>query len=153
MTMDQQAIQTISELHQKATEVLRSVLSRSATDVAYRQRLLTNPREAITEVTGKPLPADYNVAFVESKADVTLVLPKPVKATELSEGDLDTVSGGTLSAVGATLAAVVSAVAASVSTDDWRQWWDSHQAPTPQVIPDDDNDSNDWMNPTIPSVY
>jgi hypothetical protein len=138
MNMDQQAIQKNQERHQKAEEALSSVLARSATDAAYRQRLLANPREAITEVTGQPMPPNYQVVFVENKADFTLVLPKLVKAAELNEGDLDTVSGGTdvLSAIGATLAASVGISLAVVSTDDWSSWWDRH-TPEQKVITDE----------------
>ena len=130
--MDQQAIE---QNQPKAADLLRSVLARSATDAAYRQRLLTNPREAITEVTGHPLPPDYQVAFVENKADVTLVLPKLVKAAELNEGDLDTVSGGT-EVIASIIGTIVATATVATSTDKWQAWWDKH-TPEQKVITDE----------------
>jgi hypothetical protein len=97
--MNNQEIKTVAqqnpELAEKGARAFQSVLARSATDPEFRQRLLTNPHQAIPEVTGQPLPADYQVVFLENKADATFVLPDPVSPhAELNEAELEAVSGG-----------------------------------------------------------
>jgi hypothetical protein len=75
---------------------VRAVLSRSATDKAFRQLLLSDPRAAIAEATGQAVPANFRVAFVENTADATVVLPPVVSETaELSDSELEAVAGGT----------------------------------------------------------
>jgi hypothetical protein len=97
----QAALQQTPDIASKGAEALNSVLARSATDPDYRQKLLNDPRGAISEVTGKPLPADYKVAFIENKADATIVLPDPVMpGAQLSEGELEVVAGGCTPATG-----------------------------------------------------
>jgi hypothetical protein len=121
--MDKQRIQKVlqdkPELAAKGAEALQSVLSRSATDSGYRQRLLTDPRTAISEVTGRPLPSDYTVAFIENNADTTIVLP-PVATlapVELNEAELQGVAGGCtpVSGVVASVLSVISSVTWAVS--------------------------------------
>ena len=83
------------EQAQAAQERLNAILARSATDPAFRQKLLADPRAAIAEATGRELPASYTVRFVENTADATVVLPDPVNPNaELSDGELETVAGG-----------------------------------------------------------
>ncbi|MCC6318072.1 MAG: NHLP leader peptide family RiPP precursor [Gemmatimonadaceae bacterium] len=80
---------------QYATEQMQALLSRSATDSAFRQKLLTNPRAAMEEFTGRTAPNDVNIVFVENTADATIVLPDPVDpSAQLSEAELETVAGG-----------------------------------------------------------
>ena len=78
-------------------ELIQSVLARSATDRAFRERLVATPRAALAEFLGKPeseLP-DVNVAFVENTGDATIVLPDVVDTNaELSETELEAVAGG-----------------------------------------------------------
>jgi hypothetical protein len=79
----------------KAAEVLRGMLSRSATDRTFRQKLLTEPRAAIAEYTGHDVPDTFDVVFVENTAAATIVLPDPVDPeAELSEAELEAVAGG-----------------------------------------------------------
>jgi len=76
-------------------ERLQALLARSATDREFRQKLLTDPRAAISEATGRELPESYNVKFVENTADATVVLPDPVQpSAELADSELETVAGG-----------------------------------------------------------
>jgi hypothetical protein len=83
------------EQAQAAQERLNAILARSATDPAFRQKLLSDPRAAMSEATGRELPASYNVRFVENTADATIVLPDPVDASaELADSELETVAGG-----------------------------------------------------------
>ncbi|MGH7649619.1 MAG: hypothetical protein ACREND_15995, partial [Gemmatimonadaceae bacterium] len=54
-------------------EQYRALLARSATDMAFRKRLLTNSRAAIAEFAGKDVSdlGPMNVVFIENKADAT----------------------------------------------------------------------------------
>jgi hypothetical protein len=80
---------------QYVNEQLQALLSRSATDMTFRKKLLDDPRGAMEEFSGKPAPTDVNLVFVENTADATIVLPDPVDASaELSESDLQAVAGG-----------------------------------------------------------
>ncbi len=84
---------------QQSKEALERMLARSATDRAFRERLLEDPRAAVAEFTGKPvseIPESFNLRFVENTAGATIVLPDFADPTaELSESELETVSGGT----------------------------------------------------------
>jgi len=80
----------------EAQEKYTELLSRSATDREFRNKLITNPRAAIAEFSGHEVSESFNVAFVENTADATIVLPDLVSSeTELSEEELETVAGGT----------------------------------------------------------
>jgi hypothetical protein len=79
----------------QAQEQYQAMLTRSATDMEFRKKLLADPRAAVAEFTGKPAPADFNVVFIENKAGATVVLPDPVDpSAELSETELEAVAGG-----------------------------------------------------------
>lgn len=92
------------QLAQKAQEQFQALLSRSATDMEFRRKLLTDSRAAIAEFTGGQSSGEANIVFVENKADATIVLPDPVDpAAELSERELETVAGGVTPTVLVTL--------------------------------------------------
>jgi hypothetical protein len=97
-TTAQAAKQQNPEYMQQAEGAFQSMLARSATDMEFRQKLLTDPRAALAEFSGKDvseLTTTFNVRFIENKADATIVLPDPVDpAAELSEADLEAVAGG-----------------------------------------------------------
>lgn len=83
---------------EKSEETLKALLARSATDMTFRQKLLTNPRAAVAEFQGKPVDdvPDARITFIENQGDGTIVLPAFVgNAAELSEHDLEAVAGGT----------------------------------------------------------
>lgn len=102
------------ELAHKADEVMRTLLARSATDGEFRQKLLNDPRSALAEHTGKEIPETVNLAFVENKADATIVLPDPINPeAELSEAELEAVAGGTLPFV---VTAIIVVVAIDIAT-------------------------------------
>jgi hypothetical protein len=80
-----------------AEKTFQRLLERSSTDLEFRSKLLTDSRAALSEFIGAPLPESFNVAFVENKANYTIVLPQAIDtAAELSEQDLENVAGGAL---------------------------------------------------------
>jgi hypothetical protein len=83
---------------ERVTAQMRAILARSATDPAFRQKLLTDPRAAVAEFSARPvsdIPASFNLVFVENKADATIVLPDPINTSgDLSDQELETVAGG-----------------------------------------------------------
>lgn len=90
-----QAYAANPELKARAEQEMGRLLARSATDAAFRQKLLTDPRAAVEEFTGRPVSEGFNVRFVENKADATIVLPDAIDpAAELSDQELEAVAGG-----------------------------------------------------------
>ena len=83
-----------------AQETYQALLSRSATDLDFRQRLLADPAATVAEFTGREVPDTFNVSFIENRADATVVLPDYVDpSVELSEDELEAVAGGSEVAV------------------------------------------------------
>ena len=74
-------------------QALTAVLTRSATDTEFRTRLLSDPRAAIEEATGRDVPADMDIRFVENDGFATIVLPD-FAGSELSDNQLEAVAGG-----------------------------------------------------------
>ena len=87
------------EAMRDAQAQMQAMLARSATDFDFRQTLLSNPRAAIAEFSGKDVsdvPETVNLVFVENEADATIVLPDFIDMkAELSIEELETVAGGT----------------------------------------------------------
>lgn len=73
------------------------ILSRAASDPAFRRRLLEEPRGALRSAFGIELPPGFRLKVIEKDpdTDVLLVLPDPHPGEELSEEELDAVAGGT----------------------------------------------------------
>ena len=83
----------------EAEETMQALLTRAATDWAFRQQLVSNPRAAIAEFKGcdeSAIPAGFNVVFIENApGSHTVVLPNPIDAAaELSDSELASVAGG-----------------------------------------------------------
>ncbi|HET7584242.1 MAG TPA: hypothetical protein VFK13_05005 [Gemmatimonadaceae bacterium] len=94
-----EALRADPTLAEKGRERYQALLARSATDMAFRQQLLSDPRAALAEFSGANASdmTPMNIVFIENKADVTIVLPDPVDpAQELSEQELEAVAGGTI---------------------------------------------------------
>ncbi|HKG95736.1 MAG TPA: hypothetical protein VKA84_27750 [Gemmatimonadaceae bacterium] len=105
-----QVAQAEPEAYKQSEETINGILERSATDAEFRQKLISDPRSAVSEFTGREI-GEFNVVFVENRADVTIVLPDAVDpAAELSEAELETVAGGS-ELIAATLCCAASAVA------------------------------------------
>jgi hypothetical protein len=78
----------------------RRLVERSLQDDAFRRRLLADPKAAVEEELGTPLPEEVQVRVVEETAQtIYLVLPSssPLggEGSELSDRDLEAVAGGT----------------------------------------------------------
>jgi len=76
---------------------MKQVLELSTVDTDFRRRLLSTPHEAIRDAFGIHIPPHFRLRFVERDADVDALVVLPDVATgaeELSDDDLDSVSGG-----------------------------------------------------------
>lgn len=82
---------TEEEIQKTITEIQ----GKAGTDEKFRALCLSNIGEAIKQVSGKEIPAEYKINVVEGNADFdqTLVLP-PMMSGSLSDEQLDKVAGG-----------------------------------------------------------
>ena len=83
--------------------LLSAIMAKAAEDADFRRRLLTDPRNAIYDHFGVRVPDSYSVKFVEREpgVDALVVLPDPrgqgdAESDELSESDLEAITGGVL---------------------------------------------------------
>lgn len=115
----QQVAQTFAQnpdAVRQTQETMQGVLSRSATDMAFRAQLLSDPRSAIASYTGREAGEGFNVKFIENKAAATIVLPNAVDANaELSEGELEAVAGGIVPLLAAGIAVGVFTIVAEAA--------------------------------------
>lgn len=77
---------------------LQAIAARAAQDATFRQLLLRDPRKAILQLTGTPVPDALRIKFIEKdpNLDVLIVLPDLVAEDgELTEEDVCDVAGGT----------------------------------------------------------
>jgi hypothetical protein len=87
---------------EKEHQALEAIVHRASVDREFRQRLLTDPRQAIQEAYGVVIPPNFRIKFIERDPgiDALIVLPDLKSATgegatnELSDHDLEAVSGG-----------------------------------------------------------
>jgi hypothetical protein len=77
-----------------ASRELQALLSRSATDWDFRQKLISDAPQALAEYAGRHVPGSENFRFLENEADATFVLPDPIRDGTLDEAELEAVSGG-----------------------------------------------------------
>ncbi len=78
-------------------ELLQKLLVKSATDQELRTGLLEEPRATLEKVTGRQLPPDFTIRFIEKAPEVSAmyVLPDPVpNEEELTPEELEAVAGG-----------------------------------------------------------
>jgi hypothetical protein len=84
-------------------EAFQKISKRAMTDKSFRELSLKDAAQAIKEETGKELPADLKIKFVENSegADATFVLPNfKADLDELNEKELDAVAGGSAACKG-----------------------------------------------------
>jgi hypothetical protein len=114
--MSTEARQIHPEYFKQAQDQMDALLARSATDGAFRAKLIADPKAAVAEFTGLPIRDSFNVKFIENKADATIVLPDAVDpAKELSSQDLEAVAGGATPVV---LSIIASALAVYDAIED-----------------------------------
>lgn len=107
-----------ADMNSQVEAQMQKLMSRSATDQAFRQKLLTTPREALSEFHGREIPANVDIRFIENTADATFVLPDAIDpAAELSEQEMETVAGG-IWPLAVILGIAASAVALSAEVKD-----------------------------------
>jgi hypothetical protein len=71
------------------------IVQKAASDAAFRQALLADPKAALSKELGVPIPDSVTIVVVEDAADtVHLVLPPRQAGRELSETELQAVAGG-----------------------------------------------------------
>ena len=71
-----------------------ALLLKAAQDEAFREALIANPKETLSQHLGTALPTELRVNVVENSAtELTLVIP-PKLSGELDDADLDAVAGG-----------------------------------------------------------
>jgi hypothetical protein len=85
----------MQEILRKANPVAFKVYEKAWQDPAYKKRLFSEPRQAFMDVTGvTPPPGLTLVAHEDTPNTLNIVLPYMGKAGELSDVDLEHVSGG-----------------------------------------------------------
>ena len=79
---------------QETQNPYQDLMLKAAQDEAFREALLSNPREALAQFLGTELPAELKVNIVQNTpTEVTLVIP-PKVSDELDDADLEAVAGG-----------------------------------------------------------
>jgi len=73
----------------------QEVIKRSMSDTAFREKLLSNPNQAIEEVIGHKLPEGFSLKVIESDPsyNATFVLPDFI-GNAVEDDDLENVAGG-----------------------------------------------------------
>ena len=73
---------------------LQKIVAKAATDQDFRQLALTNPQEAIKQLTGQDAPADFPRDMIEQTLGGEQSVGRPdVQTDELSDDELDQVAG------------------------------------------------------------
>jgi hypothetical protein len=87
-------MQTINQKEWK--EILTKVFKRAAADSEFHNLCLTNAREAIKQVSGKEIPEDLKIRFVDQTSEIVFMLPTVAikKGEQLSEEQLEMLAGG-----------------------------------------------------------
>ncbi|MDR3156708.1 MAG: NHLP leader peptide family RiPP precursor [Lactobacillales bacterium] len=75
-------------------EIYAKVMQKATTDEEFRKELLANPKDAIANLTGEPLPDDYKIKVLENDPNYTATFVLPSFDSVLGEGDLEDVAGG-----------------------------------------------------------
>jgi hypothetical protein len=71
------------------------IRERLASDPAFRQQLIDDPRATVSQLVGIAIPEAVSVTVhEESLTSIHLTLPAVPVAAEVSDGDLDLVAGG-----------------------------------------------------------
>ena len=81
---------------EEASKAVKLVVDKATTDKVFREKLLTSPSEAISELTGKPVSSKLALKVIETNPDTEVLLQIPPfrKDGSLPDSQLDGVSGG-----------------------------------------------------------
>ena len=75
-----------------STQLKDRILSKAATDIEFRARLIADPKAAISAETGQTIPDGFDVVVLEdSETTAHVVLPT---SPRLTEADLAKATGG-----------------------------------------------------------
>ena len=86
----------MSDLQMSSEELTKKLILKAWSDSAFKKELIENPKAAIEKELNTKLPDDVNVKVVETD-EKTILLPIPVKPKgELTEEQLESVAGGSL---------------------------------------------------------
>lgn len=87
---------TYDQLDEEGRRIVDAVHERARTDPEFRELAIRDARRAVFELTGTKLPDSFSLRFFDADAyDFASILPDAPVSDELSEDDLDMVSGGT----------------------------------------------------------
>lgn len=76
-------------------ELRDQILSRAASDAAFREQLKNDPQAAVKAVTGVDIPSGTTIVVVEDTAEeIHLVLPPQGAGSKMSDQELEQVAGG-----------------------------------------------------------
>ena len=80
---------------QEINNAYNKIMDKTAKDPEFRKLALENPKKAFYELSGKKVPDNINIRFIENEPgiDQTFVLSNMIKE-ELSDDELDKISGG-----------------------------------------------------------
>ena len=78
--------------------IIGKIIKKAWADPAFKQRLIADPKPAISAVSGVEMPQSLKIRILEDKPGLkNLILPVNPKSEELSDADLEAVAGGALS--------------------------------------------------------
>ena len=79
---------------EKLQTILENVVIKAQKDPLFREKLKSNPKEALAAEAGEMIPEFIRIAIVDQNdTDIVITLPK-VQSDELSDADLEHVAGG-----------------------------------------------------------
>ncbi len=98
----------MSETTKTRNDIEKELVLKAWEDEEFKQRLVSDPKAAITEMFGVEIPDAIDVKVVEEDLQTLYVrLPmKPVGEDELTDEQLEAIAGGACIPVGAALGAV-----------------------------------------------
>lgn len=85
-----QAMSTPSNASDQEVQLRRG----AATDSAFRQELLTDPRAAIERELGVSIPDGISIKALEETPGTVYIVVPPVASGELSDAELDAIAAG-----------------------------------------------------------
>jgi len=97
----------------KSNEVLQTLIRKSWESATFKEQLISNPAATIEEVKGKPVSSKFGKIVVEDQTDSNIIylnIPRKLESIddfELTEEQLELVSGGDISTTDLVLVVVI----------------------------------------------